>query len=280
MKRLIVNADDFGLHENINDGIIQAHRHGCVTSTTLVAGGNAFEHAARLSEQYPTLGVGVHLTLVGSHPVSQRDIGSLLNRNGGFWDDYLTFTRHYLQGRINAAHIETELSCQLQKAVDHGINISHLDSHQHLHVLPGFPRIVSRLARKFGVAKIRIPAEPISLFYAPNRSWRKFLNRTLLTACARRTRSQYRCGGLQSPEHFFGMLSGGQTTEPALLSIIDQLPNGTSEIMVHPGRDNTQLNAVFHWNYHWQEELEALRSTVTLTRLQERDIQLINYWDL
>ncbi len=280
MKRLIVNADDFGLHEMINDGIIQAYRQGCVTSTTLVAGGNAFEHAVRLSERCPTLGVGVHLTLVGSRPVSQHNIGSLLNRNGSFWDDYLTFTRHYLQGRINTAHIETELSCQLQKTVAHGINISHLDSHQHLHVLPGFPRIVSRLARKFGVTKIRIPAEPIFLFYATNHSWRKSLNRTLLTTCAQGVRSQYQSNGLRSPEHFFGMLSGGQTTEPALLSIIDQLPNGTSEIMVHPGRDNTRLNAVFHWNYHWWEELEALRSAATFTRLHERGVQLINYWDL
>jgi predicted glycoside hydrolase/deacetylase ChbG (UPF0249 family) len=162
IKRLIVNADDFGLHESINAGIIQAYRDGCVTSATLIAGGAAFDQAVNLARQCPDLGVGVHLTLVGLHPVAHSDVHSLLTGDGSFWPDYFTFTRQYLKGRIKPEHIETELRCQLQKVVGNGIKITHLDSHQHLHVLPGFPRIIVKLAREFGIERIRIPAEPVS----------------------------------------------------------------------------------------------------------------------
>lgn len=279
IKKLIINADDFGLHESINQGIIAAHQKGCVSSTTLVAGGNAFDQAVSLARQCPDLSIGVHLTLVGLRPVARGDVSSLLTRDGSFYSDYLMFARQYLTGHIRPEHIETELHCQLQKVVGSDIKISHLDSHQHLHALPGFPRIIGRLAREFGITKIRIPAEPICFLSTFTGSWGRLSGRTLLTLCALQARHHYQKQGLRGTDHFFGMLSGGQTNQKNLLAIIARLPDGISEIMVHPGTDNALLNRALQWHYQWQDELEALQSRETLSLIQKQQIELINYRD-
>jgi predicted glycoside hydrolase/deacetylase ChbG (UPF0249 family) len=280
IKKLIINADDFGLHESINNGIIEAYQHGCVTSATIVAGGNAFDHAAMLAQHFPGLKIGVHLTLVGLRPLVRKGVSSLLTDDGNFYPDYLTFTHQYIGGRIKPEDIEIELRCQLQKVVDRGIPISHLDSHQHLHVLPSFPRIVGKLAREFNITKIRIPAEPFFFFKTGFRSSKRVLARTILTGCALRARHCYQLLEFRSPDHFFGMLSGGRTHQQNLLAIINNLPEGISEIMVHPGASNEVINREYLWNYWWQEELAALQSTATLSRIKERQIELINYCSL
>ncbi len=277
IKRLIVNADDFGLHENINDGIFQGYSAGCVTSATIVAGGDAFAHAVKISQCCPNLSIGVHLTLVGLRPVARGDVSSLLTPDGNFFSSHAAFIRRYLKGAISRQHIETELGCQLQKVAGSGIRISHVDSHQHLHALPGFPKIIGRLAKEFHIARIRIPAEPLWFFDAPHGSPWRTLQRTALTGCALWARQQYLAQGLYGPEHFFGMLSGGRMSQANLRAILTRLPAGTSEIMVHPGLDNKMLNSQFHWGYHWREELDALRSPETLNLIQKQGIQLINY---
>jgi hopanoid biosynthesis associated protein HpnK len=280
MKRLIINADDFGLHDSINTGIIRAHRDGCVTSATLVAGGQAFDQAVSLARQCPDLGVGVHLTLVGLRPVAHGGVRSLLTGDGSFWPDYLAFSRQYCKGRIKPEHVETELRCQLQKVVGSGLKITHLDSHQHLHVLPGFPRIIGKLAHEFKIDRIRIPAEPINFMPTAEWSWGRLLSRIALTGCAVEAGIQYRRQGLRHPDHFFGMLSGGRTNYQNLQAILTQLPEGTTEIMVHPGLDNAILEAAYHWNYQWQAEMEALRSPTVLERLRQMEVTLINYREL
>lgn len=280
MKRLIVNADDFGLHESINEGIVAAHRQGCVTSTTIVAGGKAFKQAVTLAQQCPALGIGVHLTLVGLRPVAHADVSSLQTRNGSFFEDYLTFTRQYLAGKIQESHIETELRCQLQKVVGNGIRITHFDSHQHLHALPGLPKLIGRLAKEFGVKKIRIPAESLLFFNTVQGVAGRVLGRIALTGCALQARVQYQVQGIRSTDHFFGMLSGGRTNQKNLTAIIDQLPAGVSEIMVHPGTNNALLNREYQWQYQWQDELAALQSSATLSLIKHRDIELISFRDI
>jgi predicted glycoside hydrolase/deacetylase ChbG (UPF0249 family) len=101
----------------------------------IIAGGPAFDQAVSLARQCSGLGVGVHLTLVGLRPMAHGDVRSLLTGDGSFYRDYLAFTREYLTGRIELQHVETELRRQMQKVVGSGIKITHLDSHQHLHVL-------------------------------------------------------------------------------------------------------------------------------------------------
>ncbi len=277
MKQLIVNADDFGLHESINDGIVEAHMAGCVTSASLMAGGAAFEHAVQLANRHDRLGIGVHLTLVGANPVARGDVHTLLTEAGTFFPSYGQFIKQYLLGRIAKAHIEYELRCQMQKIVKTGINITHIDSHQHLHVLPGLPKVIVRLAREFNIHKIRIPAEPILFLGTSPLPASRHLARGCLTVCALAARRVYNRQGLASPQYFFGMLNGGEMSQAALLHILDNLPPGISEIMVHPGTNTQDLRQAFPWGYHWQEELASLKSGAVLEKLQKDDIALVNF---
>ncbi|HMM22083.1 MAG TPA: ChbG/HpnK family deacetylase [Selenomonadales bacterium] len=277
MKQLIVNADDFGLHESINAGIVESHTAGCVTSTSIMAGGEAFEHAVELARRHPKLGVGVHLTLVGARPVARGDIHTLLTGEGLFFPNYCQFVKKYVCGQIAKEHVEYELRCQMQRVVGKGIPITHIDSHQHLHVLPGMPEIIGRVAGEFKVHKLRIPAEPIGFLGAGPFSPSRILARSALTGCSLLARSFYTRQGFCAPQHFFGMLSGGAMVQPALMPILRNLPDGVSEIMVHPGKDAQILGRVFPWGYRWQEEMEALKSKEVLETIQKYGIQLINF---
>lgn len=280
MKQLIVNADDFGLHELINEGIVAAHAAGCVTSTSIMAGGDAFEHAVRLAGKHPKLGIGVHLTLVGARPAAHGDIHTLLTAEGAFLPNYGQFVRKYVSGQIAKAHIEWELLCQMQKVAGKGIRITHIDSHQHLHALPGMAAVIGRVAREFNVAKIRIPAEPIGFLGAGELKASRLLARSVLTGCSLLAQRVYARKGFFFPQHFFGMLAGGSMRQSSLLHILRTLPDGTSEIMVHPGKDTQALERLFPWGYHWQEEMEALTCGEVLATIKERGIQLIHYGGL
>lgn len=277
MRRLIINGDDFGLHESINEGIVAAYRSGCLTSASVMAGGAAFDDAARLAGVYPRLGIGVHLTLVASRPVSRDDVGTLLTQDGTFWADYGAFIGRYLRGKIDKKHIERELASQIQAVVDRKIAITHIDSHQHLHVLPGMAEVLARIAADFGIAKIRIPSEPITYWPAGMRKIGRFCAKTALTICADAARKRYAAQGIRSTDHFFGMMAGGSMDRETLLYILDNLPEGTSEIMMHPGANSRALSKVFSWKYHWQEEMETLLCDAVKKKIRAREIRLIDY---
>ncbi|CUH93945.1 hypothetical protein P22_0007 [Propionispora sp. 2/2-37] len=281
MKQLIINADDFGLHELINEGIIEGHTAGCITSTSIMANGEAFEQAAQMAEQHPGLGVGVHLTLVGgASPVARGDIHTLLTPEGLFFPNYGQFIARYIGGKISKTHIEYELRCQLQKVAGRGIRITHVDSHQHLHVLPGITEVVGKIAKEFKVNKVRIPAEPINFLGAGPFRMSRFVARAALTGCSWLARRKYKKGSFSAPQHFFGMLAGGTMLPPALQYVIENLPDGVSEIMVHPGKNTEALRQLFPWGYHWQEEMTALKSKKIADLLQKEKIKLIHFGEL
>lgn len=280
MRQLIVNADDFGLHELINQGIVESHAEGCITSTTIMAGGSAFEHAVELAKQHPKLGMGVHLTLVGASPVARADIHTLLTRDGMLLPTYSEFIKRYIWGQVSREHIDYELRCQMQKVVGRGIQITHIDSHQHLHALPGMAQVIGGIAREFNVHRIRIPAEPLGFLGTGPSSFNRFLSRAALTGCSCLARHFYQRQGLDAPQHFFGMLAGGAMSQAAIRHIIKNLPDGVSEIMVHPGKSTKELEQIFPWGYHWQQEMEALKSKEVMAEIREGNVQLINYREL
>ena len=281
MKRLIVNADDFGLHAVVNAGIREAHSRGIVTSTSLMAGGAAFDEAVAIARECPELGVGVHLTLVGALPVAPAaEIASLVDGQGRFRPSYPVFLLRYLRGEVRRAEVERELAAQIEKVVRAGIRPTHLDSHQHLHVVPGISAIVLDLARRFGIPALRIPAEPLTFFGGLSCSPGRVAGRSGLTVLAGLCRWRARAAGLKSPDHFFGMLAGGQLTEQPLHNILRRLPDGASEIMCHPGLQDETLAAEYSWGYHWRGELAALCAPATRQILREQAIELISFREL
>ena len=281
MRRLIVNADDFGLHAAVNRGILTAHTEGIVSSTSLMAGGAAFDDAVRIARHCPQLGVGVHLTLVGARPVLPvAEVSSLLDEAGDFYGSYPLFIKRFLRGKIRLAEVERELAAQIDRIRMAGIQPSHLDSHQHLHVLPGIGGLVLDLARRFSIRAIRIPAEPVAFIGATPATVGRLVGRGGLTMLANLFRQHAAAAGIRTSDHFYGMLAGGQLTEPAILAILRRLPPGDSELMTHPGFADESLADAFRWDYQWDAERQALTAPAVRALLAERQIRLISFREL
>ena len=243
MKRLIVNADDFGLTRLVSQGILDAHHYGIVTSTSLMANGGAFEEAIAMAMRAPRLSVGVHLALTQGIPVSSAlEVPTLVDAHGRL---YLT-ARHLLSRivthRISLREIEMELRAQIAKVLRAGISLTHLDGHKHVHVLPGIAKIVIRLAQEFAILSVRCPMEELSLAYLPyclrDRQagvFRQCLAGRVVSWFARRFRLKLTQAGLNHPAHFYGLSRTGLLNVERLEEIMRGLPEGVSELMCHPG---------------------------------------------
>jgi chitin disaccharide deacetylase len=282
MRRLIVNADDFGIHVSVNRGIAAGYNVGIITSTSLMAAGAAFEDAIRVADECPGLGIGVHLTLVGGgQPVLPPQlIPSLLDRQGLFLPSHPAFIARYLIGRINPAEVEMELTAQVEKIIKAGIVPTHFDSHQHLHALPGICAVVVKLAGRFSIRAIRKPAESVWFFGGMLPSPARVAGRSALSLLASWSMRRAKIDALAAPDHFYGMLAGGQLNEAWLQALIEALPEGSSEIMTHPGLDATELTRSYKWGYHWDEELKALISPRVRERIKNGAIRLISFREL
>jgi len=276
--RLIVNADDFGLSERVNEGIVQAHRLGILTSASLIASGEAFEHAIALTKASPTLDIGVHLTLIEERPMTSPDVvPTLVNGNGRLHPHALAFVRRYFLGRISLDQVRHELDAQIGSIVSRGVKVSHLDGHQHLHMLPGVRRIVGELARKYAIPSIRYPKEtPRTYMLKEPGSVRRILQMLLLNSfCA-----IARTSDAMRPDQFCGFFYGGRLSKENLINVLDHLPaNGTCELMCHPGLDDSAAR-YSHWGYRWQEERDALMDGEIRNYLEAKHIRLISYNDL
>ena len=160
MKQLIVNADDFGLTNQVNRGILEAHRHGIVTSATLMANGEAFESAVEIARHAPDLGVGIHLNLTQGIPVSPaHTIRTLVDKRGRLYLSPGRLWRGVVTRQVSLDDIHTELRAQIAKVRRAGISPTHLDGHKHVHVLPGISKVVIRLAGDFGIRSVRSPVD-------------------------------------------------------------------------------------------------------------------------
>jgi hopanoid biosynthesis associated protein HpnK len=274
-RRLIVNADDFGLSEAVNDGIAEAHRRGIVTSASLMACGPAFAHAVALARDMGTLDLGVHLTLTEEAPLSPAaEVPTLLGADGRFHPHATSFVRRYFAGGISLREVEREFEAQIARVLDHGLRVSHLDGHQHVHMVPAIRRIAGRLARKHGIAAIRYPREaPRPYMLRERGAGGRLLQMLALNAFCAAADS----GDARRPDHFVGFFYGGRLTKANLLRLLQTLPAaGTCELMCHPGRDDPNA-ARAHWHYRWQDELDALTDAEVRGWLQAQGIALVPY---
>ncbi len=279
MKNLIVNADDFGLNPYINEGIIKGHVEGLITSASLMCSADGFYDAVSLAKDFPKLGLGVHLTLVGNvKPVLPLErVSTLVNKDGVFFDNYTQFAVRLYSGMISKKQIRDELSAQINKAILEKINITHLDSHQHVHVLPGMQDLVVELAKRYDIKAIRVPGEAYDFTGGFECSAGRKIGKNALTFFSNKLKEKATAAELAFPEHFFGMIAGGNLNKDLVSNILIALPEGTSEIMTHPGLNNEYLRTKFSWGYHWEEELAAFLCKKNRDLIDEEDIMMINY---
>ncbi len=278
MKKLIVNADDFGRHLSINAAVSRAFTEGFLRSATVMPGGSAFDDAIAIARKYPGLGLGVHLTLVGEVPVLPADqIPSLVNDRGRLHDDYGAFMKKYFTGQIRLEEVRRELTAQMAKVKQTGVKLTHVDSHQHMHVLPGILEIAIRLAKDNGISAMRIPQIPLGFTGGYSCSPGQLIGRAGLLTLAVLARKKARAAGLRLPDHFSGIVAGECVDEACMGKILQQLQPGVTEIMLHPGEDNLLLQQDCAWKHDFVAELEAVKSKKNLLQLQKQAIEMINF---
>ena len=276
--RLIVNADDFGMTEAVNQGIVEAHDRGIVTSASIMATGSAFEHAVALAKTRPGLAVGVHLTLTEQRPlIGTAAAPSLVGRDGRFPRHLVQFAKPYLRGKVALVEVRAELDAQIRKVRDAGIAVSHLDGHQHVHVLPGIAAIVADLAASHGIGAVRYPAERVSAYMLRNLQNARRLTEQLVlgVVCALSPLK-----ALRRSDSFVGFYFGGRLDEANLATVLGRLPaRGTVELMCHPGGDEERATEGY-WRYSWAAERAALTSPRIRAVLTARGAQLVSYRDV
>ncbi|RKG58012.1 ChbG/HpnK family deacetylase [Corallococcus sp. AB011P] len=272
--RLIVNADDLGLHPSLDAGILKAHREGIVTSATLLAMGPcAAEAVGRAKAQ--GLAVGVHLALSTRLPcAAPAEAVRTVAPGGRLRGNWAEFAKAWMTGRVRREELERELSAQLARARELGAKVDHLDGHQHLHLLPGVRPVVEGIAAREGLP-LRWPDA------LPRASWLRApgpaLKTTVLAVLAR-TAPRARQGVRRVSAG--GVFEAGRLDEPALLAVLDSLPAGDFELGCHPGEGAPHVPEDPAWTYGWEAELAALTSPRVKAKLVERGISLANYGEL
>ena len=277
--QIIINADDFGRHELINRAVEKAVMKGCLRSATLMPGGEAFEDAVEIGKRQPSLGIGIHFTLANGFPVlPPSEIPSLVTGEGVFYEDYLVFLKRYMRGKIRLAEVRSELSAQLEKVSRTGLLPTHVDSHQHLHHVPGILGIVLDLAESAGIGALRVSRARV--FDGDMGSIGQFIGRLGLGTLAGCAGSRARKRGFRMPDHFAGIVAGEAVSEEYLDGFIEGLREGTTEVMLHPGTDNAVLQRECRWEHDFEAELQAVTSGKILEKLRERKVTAVNFHDL
>src|SRR5467141_5262470 len=287
MKNLIVNADDLGWTDGVNRGIVEAFHHGIVTSTSLLANGAAFAGGVEAARSAPGLGVGVHLNLSDGPPVADPEsVASLLNGDGEFAGGPESLLLRRARRGIVLAEVENEWDVQIQKVRDAGIMPTHLDGHKHVHMLPGFFEIALRLAKRHGVGAIRIALEESSLRTAlasgkKQRSgvvMKQGVQARGLKLLARDAREQAERAGIAAADYFCGIAQTGELTQEGLKKFLKSLPEGTTELMCHPGYADAALKkTATRLQDSRQAELEILTDTGVRNLVASQGIRLIDY---
>ena len=286
MRRLIINADDFGLTAGVNRAIVEAHEHGVVSSTTLMANGQAFSDAAGLARSRPRLGVGCHIVLVDGAPLlDQTDVRSLLD--GGkpsgtprFREGIAGFGARALLGRLSENEIEAEAAVQIRKLQAAGIAVTHLDSHKHTHLFPRVLRPLLRAAATCGVKAIRNPFERMqgSQLAASPRLWRRWTEVGILRSLAKQFREAVEEAGISTPDGTLAIVATGSLDERLLRLMVERLPEGTWELVCHPGYNDGDLQGVrTRLRESREQELRILTSGSTRELLAANGIEMVSF---
>jgi predicted glycoside hydrolase/deacetylase ChbG (UPF0249 family) len=275
----VVNADDFGICARVNEGIVHAHRSGILTAASLMATGGAFEQAVRMSRELPGLDLGVHLCLVAGRPLQARG-SSLVGPDGRLAAGAGEFARRYLGGRIRLGDVAAELCAQIERVLGHGVRVSHLDSHQHVHVLPGIAQLTQRLAARYRIPFVRRPLEGLPAAGALDRhGLRRLLGSAFLRASWCAARLAGASAGAGGALRFTGFQAGGRLDGKRLGEILRALrPGRAYELMCHPGLAPEDPE-VRRWGYRHEAELAALTDPAIAAEIASRGIRLCRFTD-
>lgn len=286
MRRLIVNADDFGFTSGVNRAIVEAHSQGVVTSSTLMANGPAFVEAAQLAKAAPGLSVGCHVVLTDGEPVLEATQLRSLTRGARFRDGMMAFAARAVTGSMDADEITAEAAAQIQKIQSAGIAVSHIDTHKHTHLFPRILRPLLRAAAACGVRSVRNPFGPrlpmrSSHLLARPSLWTRYFEVRILGGFAGKFREAVDREGFSTPDGTLGIVVTGALDEELFYALARSIPEGTWEFVCHPGYNDADLQAgKTRLRQSRETELRVLTLPAAREVLTQQGIELISYREL
>jgi chitin disaccharide deacetylase len=286
VRRLIINADDFGFTSGVNRGIVKAHTDGVVTSATLMANGPAFCEVKQLAKEIPKLSIGCHVVLINGEPLLPPARVPSLTQSGRFRDGMKTFAARAFMGQLDANDIAAEATAQIRKVQAAGLCVSHLDTHKHTHIFPRVLRPLLVAAAECGVRAVRNPFGPrlplrsSELLKRPN-LWTRWAEVGVLGIFAGRFQETIQREGFVTPHGTLGIEVTGSLNEGLFTAIATRVPEGTWEFVCHPGYNDSDLqSAKTRLRESRELELRVLTSPGAREILARQGIELISYRDL
>ena len=275
VRLVIINADDFGFAPGVNRGIIEAHDAGTLSSASMMVNTPAFSEAVELAaSRAAMLGIGLHLNLLTGRPLSE--VPTLADPRTGEFYPLAKLARRALTGRVEPRDVRRECDAQLSALAAHGIRATHLDSHRHTHALPGILPAVLASALAAGIRYVRRPVDKV-VASDPVLSAKVLSLRTSWQAAMNSVDDASRQMVDRSPGFRGVALQGAVDVEERLLAVLDELPEGTTEIMLHPGYDDVILASQDPYRREREREVAALCSGAVKARLARGDIRLVNF---
>jgi len=273
-RLLIVNADDYGLTPGVSRGILTAHREGIVTSTSVIAIGPAFEQWAPALRDTPGIGIGAHLAVVGEDPplLSRREVPTLVDRHGRLPRSWRQLLPRVALGRIDLDDLRREFQAQIGRLMGARLPLTHVDTHQHVHLWPSVAGLVLDLAEEFGIGNLRIIRS----------SGRSPVGRTV-QHLGRALEGRASARGLHFPATAAGLDEAGRLSADRLceaIALLERSPGDSAELTTHPGEELDPDRSRYRWGYRWASELAGLTSPVVRHSVDRAGFQLGTFADL
>ncbi len=288
MRRLIVNADDFGLTAGVNRAIVETHIGGVVSSATLMANGARFEDAVTAARSAPNLSVGCHVVLVDGTPVSPPGaLDTLVAIRSAepdkFYSSLSAFAARAMLGGFDRDQLVAEVTAQIRKIQATGLPVTHLDTHKHAHIFPEILAALLRAARICGVRAIRNPIVPVKALHARQfkgkaHLWKRYGQVRILHTFSGQFHQRTKRAGLVTPDGVLGVIGTGSVGISLLRQTLASLPEGTWELVCHPGYNDADLRAARTRLLDAREEERRLLTSAELRQfLDEQKIRVISY---
>jgi predicted glycoside hydrolase/deacetylase ChbG (UPF0249 family) len=295
VRRLIINADDFGLTAGVNRAVVEAHGQGIVTSATLMANAEACDDATEMARSLTARGdqfsVGCHVVLLDGEPLLPAErVRSLLQADAGNGTRLRTSLSQFviasLRNKLNPDEVEAEANAQMERIQRAGVQLSHFDTHKHAHMFPAVLRPLLRAARARNIGAVRNPFGqvwplPLSSLVRTRQAWKRLAQLNVLRSFAAGFRREVAAHGLRTPDGSVGVLVTGVLDLQLFTAIVASIPEGTWEFVTHPGYNDAGLARVqTRLRQSREQELHLLTSPEAKELLQREGIELISYREL
>ena len=279
-KSLIITADDFGLHEAVNDGIEQASRAGVLTAASLMVAAPAADDAIRRARTLPNLRVGLHLVLADGWAVLAPDLIPALCDHAGRMNSrmFINGLRFFALPWVRR-QLEAEIRAQFSAFAGTGLPLDHVNVHKHFHLHPTVLGILLRIGCEYGLSAVRVPDEPL-WFARRGAAWSSGVNAALLAPWIALMKRRLRAARMLHNDSIFGVAASGAMDEAKLLAVLERLPPGITEIYLHPATASGRDIASSMSRYRHADELAALLSPRVRASIAALEITRGGYGDV